>query len=215
MNIKKLTLTAFFAAIAVAGSLFSFPVLGSRCSPIQHLVNVMCAILLGPWYGLAAAFLAALIRNILGLGTLLAFPGSMCGALLSGLLYKWMKKLPAAYIGEVVGTGIIGGMLSYPIAAVLMGSFIHLCCTISDQYCWRHDHGHRDHNDNEENKGAGKVSAADQQLTGNIAGHSYRCCAWGQCIGAGCLALYICGGRYIDDTCVGGENTGCLIVAVV
>ena len=122
MNIKKLTLTAFFAAIAVAGSLFSFPVLGSRCSPIQHLVNVMCAILLGPWYGLAAAFLAALIRNILGLGTLLAFPGSMCGALLSGLLYKWMKKLPAAYIGEVVGTGIIGGMLSYPIAAVLMGN---------------------------------------------------------------------------------------------
>ena len=108
MNIKKLTLTAFFAAIAVAGSLFSFPVLGSRCSPIQHLVNVMCAILLGPWYGLAAA--------------LLAFPGSMCGALLSGLLYKWMKKLPAAYIGEVVGTGIIGGMLSYPIAAVLMGN---------------------------------------------------------------------------------------------
>lgn len=122
MNIKKLTLTAFFAAIAVAGSLFSFPVLGSRCSPIQHLVNVMCAILLGPWYGLAASFLAALIRNILGLGTLLAFPGSMCGALLSGLLYQWVKKLPAAYIGEVVGTGIIGGMLSYPIAAVLMGN---------------------------------------------------------------------------------------------
>ena len=202
MNIKKLTLTAFFAAIAVAGSLFSFPVLGSRCSPIQHLVNVMCAILLGPWYGLAAAFLAALIRNILGLGTLLAFPGSMCGALLSGLLYKWMKKLPAAYIGEVVGTGIIGGMLSYPIAAVLMGNQTAALFTF-------------DYNDNEENKGVGKVSAADQQLTGNIAGHSYRCCARGQRIGAGCLALYICGGRYIDDTCVGGENTGCLIVAVV
>lgn len=122
MNIKKLTLTAFLAAIAVAGSLFSFPVLGSRCSPIQHLMNVMCAILLGPWYGLAAAFLAAFIRNILGLGTLLAFPGSMCGALLSSLLYKWIKKLPAAYVGEVVGTGIIGGVLAYPIAAVLMGN---------------------------------------------------------------------------------------------
>ena len=122
MNIKKLTLTAFLAAIAVAGSLFSFPVLGSRCSPIQHLVNVMCAVLLGPWYGLAAAFLAALIRNILGLGTLLAFPGSMCGALLSSLLYKWINKLPAAYVGEVVGTGIIGGVLAYPIAAVLMGN---------------------------------------------------------------------------------------------
>ena len=82
----------------------------------------MCAVLLGPWYGLAAAFLAALIRNILGLGTLLAFPGRMCGALLSSLLYKWIKKLPAAYVGEVVGTGIIGGVLAYPIAAVLMGN---------------------------------------------------------------------------------------------
>lgn len=130
-----------------------------------------------------------------------------------------MKKLPAAYIGEVVGTGIIGGMLSYPIAAVLMGNqtaalftFVvpFLISTVGGT-----DHGHRDHNDNEENKGAGQDSAADQQLTGNIAGHSYRCCAWGQCIGAGCLALYICGGRYIDDTCVGGENTGYLIVAVV
>ena len=129
MNIKKLTLTAFLAAIAVAGSLFSFPVLGSRCSPIQHLVNVMCAVLLGPWYGLAAAFLAALIRNILGLGTLLAFPGSMCGALLSSLLYKWIKKLPAAYVGEVVGTGIIGGVLAYPIAAVLMGNQTAALCT--------------------------------------------------------------------------------------
>ena len=121
-NTKKLAVAAVFCAVAVAGSLFSFPVLGSRCSPIQHLVNVMCAVLLGPWYGLAAAFLAALIRNILGLGTLLAFPGSMCGALLSGLLYRWIKKLPAAYVGEVIGTGIIGGMLSYPIAAVLMGN---------------------------------------------------------------------------------------------
>ena len=166
---KKLTLTAFFAAIAVAGSLFSFPVLGSRCSPIQHLVNVMCAILLGPWYGLAAAFLAALIRNILGTWEhFWPFPGSMCGALLSGLLYKWMKKLPAAYIGEVVGYRY------YRRHAVLSdcrsadgqsdGSFIHLCCTISDQYCWRHDHGHCDHNDNEANKGAGQDSAADQQL---------------------------------------------------
>ena len=122
INIRKITLTGIFIAISVIGSLFSFPVLGSRCSPIQHLVNVMCAVLLGPWYGLAAAFLAALIRNILGLGTLLAFPGSMCGALLSGLLYRWIKKLPAAYVGEVIGTGIIGGMLSYPIAAVLMGN---------------------------------------------------------------------------------------------
>ncbi|NCB93182.1 MAG: energy coupling factor transporter S component ThiW [Clostridia bacterium] len=121
-NIKKMTLTAIFAAIAVVGSLFSFPVFGSRCAPVQHLVNILCAVLLGPWWGVAAAFISSLIRNMLALGTLLAFPGSMCGALLSGLLYKYFKKLPLAYVGEVVGTGIIGGMLSYPVAAFVLGN---------------------------------------------------------------------------------------------
>ncbi|MDD6194507.1 MAG: energy coupling factor transporter S component ThiW [Lachnospiraceae bacterium] len=121
-NVKKLTLAALFTAIAVVGSLFSFPVFGSKCAPIQHLVNILCAVFLGPWYGLASAFVASLIRNMMGLGTLLAFPGSMCGALLSGLLYKYVKKLPAAYVGEVFGTGIVGGMLSYPVAALLLNN---------------------------------------------------------------------------------------------
>ena len=122
INIKKLTLTAIFAALAVVGSLFSFPVFGSKCAPVQHLINVVCAIFLGPWYGLACAFVASLIRNLLGLGTLLAFPGSMCGALLSGLLYKFVSKRWAAYIGEVFGTAVIGGMLSFPVAAFILGN---------------------------------------------------------------------------------------------
>ncbi len=121
-NLRKMTLTAVFAAIAVVGSLFSFPVFGSKCAPVQHIVNVFCAVLLGPWWGLAAAFISSLIRNLLGLGTPMAFPGSMCGALLSGLLYKYFKKLPFAYAGEILGTGIIGGMLAYPVAAIIMGN---------------------------------------------------------------------------------------------
>lgn len=118
----KLALTALFIAIAVVGSLFSFPVLGSRCSPVQHLVNILCAVFLGPWYAIIAAFLASLIRLILGLGTLMAFPGSMIGALLAGLAYKFIKKLPAAWIGELFGTSVIGGMLAYPISYYLMGN---------------------------------------------------------------------------------------------
>ena len=122
LNLKKLTVTAILAAVAVVGSLFSFPVFGSKCAPVQHLVNVLCAVTVGPWWALAQAFIASLIRNLLGLGSPLAFPGSMCGALLGGLLYKYGKKLPFAYIGEVVGTGIIGGMLSYPVASLIMGN---------------------------------------------------------------------------------------------
>ena len=121
-NLKKLTVTAILAAVAVVGSLFSFPVFGSKCAPVQHMVNILCAATVGPWWALAQAFIASLIRNLLGLGSPLAFPGSMCGALLGGLLYKYGKKLPFAYIGEVVGTGILGGMLSYPVAYLVMGN---------------------------------------------------------------------------------------------
>ena len=43
------------------------------------------------------------------------------GALLAGLLYQKIQRLPAAFVGEVVGTGILGAMLSYPVAVLLMG----------------------------------------------------------------------------------------------
>ena len=121
-NTKAIALTAMMAAVAVVGSTFSFPVLGSKCAPVQHLVNVLCAVFLGPWWGLAAAFLASLIRNLLGLGTPLAFPGSMCGALLAGLLYQKTKALPAACAGEGIGTALIGGMLAFPVARLVMGN---------------------------------------------------------------------------------------------
>lgn len=121
-NIKKLTFTAIMAAIAVVGSFVSFPVAGSKCAPVQHLVNILCAVFVGPWWGVACAFIASLIRNLLALGSPLAFPGSMCGALLAGLLYRFVKKTPAAYVGELVGTGLIGGMLSYPVALLVMGN---------------------------------------------------------------------------------------------
>lgn len=85
-------------------------------------MNIMGAVFLGPGYAVGAAFASSLIRNLLGLGTLLAFPGSMCGALLSGLLYHYFKKLPLAYVGEVFGTGIIGGLLAYPVAAFILGN---------------------------------------------------------------------------------------------
>ncbi|MBQ3222376.1 MAG: energy coupling factor transporter S component ThiW [Clostridia bacterium] len=117
----RLTVAGILVAVAVVGSLFSFPVFGSKCSPVQHMVNVLCGVLLGPWYAFGAGFLAALIRNLLGLGSLLAFPGSMCGSLLCGLIWKFSKKLLPALAGEVFGTGVIGGLLAYPIAVAFMG----------------------------------------------------------------------------------------------
>lgn len=120
-NTKKIALSGVLCAVAVVGSMFSFPVFGSKCAPVQHMVNVLCAVLLGPWYGVAVAFVASLLRNLLGLGSLMAFPGSMCGALLCGIVYHKTKNLLATLAGEVFGTGIIGGLLAWPVAVFLMG----------------------------------------------------------------------------------------------
>ena len=120
-NTKKLALAGVLCAVAVVGSMFSFPVFGSKCAPVQHMVNVLCAVLLGPWYGVAVAFVASLLRNLLGLGSLMAFPGSMCGALLCGIVYHKTKNLLATLCGEVFGNGIIGGLLAWPVAVFLMG----------------------------------------------------------------------------------------------
>lgn len=118
---KKLALAGMFCAVAVVGSVFSFPVFGSKCAPVQHMVNILCAVLLGPYYGVGVAFVASLLRNLLGLGSLMAFPGSMCGALLCGIVYHKTKNLLATLCGEVFGTGIIGGLLAWPVAVFLMG----------------------------------------------------------------------------------------------
>lgn len=117
---RKLAVAGVLCAVAVVGSLFSFPVFGSKCAPVQHMVNILCAVFLGPWYGVGVAFVASLLRNLLGLGSLMAFPGSMCGALLCGLVYWKTRNLPATLAGEVFGTGIIGGLLAYPVATLFM-----------------------------------------------------------------------------------------------
>ena len=122
-HVRKLVVAAMFVALAVTLSTLSFPVGASRCFPVQHMVNVLSAVLLGPGYGVAVAFCTSLIRNLLGTGTLLAFPGSMIGALCCGLMYKYTKRLLPTYIAEVVGTGVLGGLAAYPVAAYRLTSW--------------------------------------------------------------------------------------------
>ena len=113
ISVKKLALAGMLCALCVVGSVFSFPMFGSKCAPIQHMVNVTCAVLLGPWWGLGVAFVASLLRNLLGLG--------MFGALLCGLVYHKTKNIFATMVGEVFGTSILGGLCAYPVAIFLMG----------------------------------------------------------------------------------------------
>lgn len=120
-KIYHLTLTAMLTAIAtVGGSLFEFSIEIAKVAPMQHLINLICGVLLGPWWALIQAFLTSLLRNILGTGTILAFPGSMIGAFICGFVFKYTHKLLAAAFGELIGTGIIGAFVAYPVAAYFL-----------------------------------------------------------------------------------------------
>ncbi|MEH6954273.1 MULTISPECIES: energy coupling factor transporter S component ThiW [Neobacillus] len=118
----KLTLTAMMIAIGtISSNLFYIPIGFTKVFPIQHFMNVLSAVLLGPYYAVAQAFGVSLLRNLMGTGSLFAFPGSMVGALLASLLFWKTRKLYLAFIGEVIGTGILGALLSYPIATLILG----------------------------------------------------------------------------------------------
>lgn len=120
-NIKKICVAGILIALGVVFSTFSIPVGASKCFPIQHMVNVLAGTILGPAYGVGMAFVTSLFRNIIGTGSLLAFPGSMVGALLCGLLFKYTKKVSLAFLGEIIGTGILGALAAFPIATLVMG----------------------------------------------------------------------------------------------
>ncbi|GAA0367285.1 energy coupling factor transporter S component ThiW [Alkalibacterium iburiense] len=121
MKTRPLVLTALFIAIGyIGGSLIIIPLGFVRAAPFQHFMNVLVSFVLGPWYSLAQAFGISVLRNITGTGSLLAFPGSMIGAFLSGYLFQKTKRFYWLAIGEIIGTGILGALASYPIARVVM-----------------------------------------------------------------------------------------------
>ena len=99
-ELKKMTVTAIFIAIGVLLAPFvSFPFGGARVFPLQHLINVLLSVLVGWRYSTAGAFCISSIRIAMGVGTVLAYPGSMIG-----------------------GTGLLGGLIAYPVAAFVLDS---------------------------------------------------------------------------------------------
>ena len=126
METRRVARAVILVAIGVAISSFtSIPIGIAKINPAQHFVNVVGAILLGPWWATGIALVIGILRNMLGTGTLLAFPGGMIGAFIAGYAYRYTKNIYLGALGEVIGTGILGAMVSALIVApVLMGKAI-------------------------------------------------------------------------------------------
>ncbi len=118
-NLIRMIMMAMLVAIGVVIS----PLLRVEgMCPMAHLINITAAVFLGP----LDAFLVALMIGVLRMSLMgippLALTGAVFGALLSGILYRVSKgKIWAAVLGEIIGTGIIGAIVSYPVMTFLWG----------------------------------------------------------------------------------------------
>ncbi|MDU2064216.1 MAG: energy coupling factor transporter S component ThiW [Sporomusaceae bacterium] len=118
-KVLKLVMLSMLVALGVVIS----PILRIEgMCPMAHFINIVCAVLLGPWYALLCATLIGVIRMMFMGIPPLALTGAVFGAFLSGVFYRVSKgNLFGAVAGEVIGTGIIGAIVSYPVMAFIYG----------------------------------------------------------------------------------------------
>jgi energy-coupling factor transport system ATP-binding protein len=129
---RKVAYAVVLVAIGVALAPYtSFPIGIARVNPTQHFINVIGAVVLGPWWAVLVAMVIGIIRNALGVGSLLAFPGGMIGALLAGYMFHWRRRISLAAAGEITGTGLIAPVVSALwVAPVFMGKAIPLLALV-------------------------------------------------------------------------------------
>ena len=118
-SILKMVVLAMLIAIGVVIS----PILRVEgMCPMAHFINIVCSVFMGPWYSLLCAFIIGIIRMVLMGIPPLALTGAVFGAFLSGLFYRLSKgKILMAVLGEIIGTGIIGAIVSYPVMTLIWG----------------------------------------------------------------------------------------------
>ncbi|MDP2857331.1 MAG: energy coupling factor transporter S component ThiW [Bacillota bacterium] len=122
MKVRNLVFMGILVAIGtLSAHIAAIPVAGSKVFPVQHAINVVAGVFLGPGQAVLVAFGTGLLRNMLGTGTPLAFPGGMIGAFFAGLFHQMTGKAWMASAGELLGTGLIGALVSYPIAQFILG----------------------------------------------------------------------------------------------
>ena len=116
----KTALAGLLTALAVTGSLLSFPVAGSKCAPVQHMVNILAAVTLGPWWGVGIAFGASLLRLTCAAET---FGSSILGGLAAYPVAKLLMGAEPAglfvYIAPFFISTAAGSILAFVLITVL------------------------------------------------------------------------------------------------
>lgn len=118
-NLLRLTVSALLVATDVVVSpLFRIEGL----APMSSVMNVIIGVLVDPLYALIITMMTGCIRMLIFGIPPLALTGAVFGGVLASLLYRFTKKVWMSWVGEIVGTGIIGSLLSYPVMILFTGS---------------------------------------------------------------------------------------------
>ena len=127
---KQIALGAMLIATGTAlAPLVWFPFLGAKACPVQHMINAIGAVFLGPIWAAFIAIAIGSMRNLLGIGTVYAFPGGIPGGIIVGLFYLLIAKGAGKKYGnlaaltESIGTVFIGATVSVYIVAPFIGDF--------------------------------------------------------------------------------------------
>ena len=121
-NSKKILKMVVLSMLIALGVVISPILRFEGMCPMAHFINILCSVLLGPWYSLLCATIIGIIRMMtMGIPPL-ALTGAVFGAFLSGFFYRKSNgKLIFAVLGEIIGTGIIGAIVSYPVMSLFWG----------------------------------------------------------------------------------------------
>ena len=121
-NSKKLLKMIVLSMLVALGVVISPILRVEGMCPMAHFINIVCSVFLGPWYSLLCATLIGIIRmSTMGIPPI-ALTGAIFGAFLSGVFYRTSKgKIIFAVLGEIIGTGIIGAIVSYPVMNYIWG----------------------------------------------------------------------------------------------
>jgi energy coupling factor transporter S component ThiW len=121
-KILRLTVSALLVAVdvvAVASPLFRI----EGMAPMSSVINVVIGVLVNPLYALIITAMTGVIRMlVLGIPPL-ALTGAVFGGVLASLFYKFGgQKVWLSWLGEIIGTGVIGSVLSYPVMILFTGT---------------------------------------------------------------------------------------------
>ena len=121
-NAKSLLKMVVLAMLIAIGVVISPILRVEGMCPMAHFINIICSVFLGPWYSLLCATLIGIIRMLtMGIPPI-ALTGAIFGAFLSGVFYRLSNgRIIFAVLGEIIGTGIIGAIMSYPVMTFLWG----------------------------------------------------------------------------------------------